>query len=373
MVPSNITRVDALTTTENGKRALPAIIPPSSTANRAFPSDGAEKVARVFAKVLRVGSVGIHDSFFDLGGDSLAAIRVIVILESETKRELALSMLYQNPSADDFARAMGEAPAPVSPGHPRVVTLKAGRRPRPLFLMGGGRGGKPELTICAKLVSGLSPDETVYGLLAPSGARPVEELAKLHLAILKQLQPTGPYRLGGECIGGVVAYEIAQQLVGSGEVVELLLLLDSFCPTDAGLPHERAARRVSPRKLIDKSLDLLRAGATFLAELPSRDREMGPWPVDLWRRVTVSTDVKQHIEACMRYRPTPYPGSVVILASAESLRQGLAGAWQTLARGGTVVWEAPGDHDSYSRRYYRETSEVLRRCLDEQEGAGRAH
>ena len=68
---------------------------------------------------------------------------------------------------------------------------------------------------------------TVVGLLAAPVSVPVEESAAAHLATIKRLQPSGPYRVGGECIGGVIAYEVAQQLWARGETVELLLLLDT--------------------------------------------------------------------------------------------------------------------------------------------------
>jgi thioesterase domain-containing protein len=270
-----------------------------------------------------------------------------------------------------LARALGEAPPLAPPGDASLLTLKAGQEPRPLFLLGGGRGGKPELTLCARLVSRLPADATVYGLLAPAVPRTVEEAARLHLATLTRLQPSGPYRIGGECIGGVIAYEIAQQLLAQGETVELLLLLDSFCPNGVGAGDGPPRwRRLSPRRLFDKALALVEAGAAFAAELPRRNADAAPWPVELWHRLTVPANAKHHIATCMRYRPQPYPGRITILASRESLASGLAPPWQALARGGAVVYQAPGDHDSYTRRYVRESAEQLRLCLEAQARTG---
>jgi len=217
-------------------------------------------------------------------------------------------------------------------------------------------------------VSRLDAEETVIGLLASPVSRPVEDSAALHLATIRRMQPKGPYRIGGECIGGVIAYEVAQQLRERGETVELLLLLDAWCPTgDGRVPRRSLGRWLAPRRIVDKSVELVRAGASFLAELPNPPPAARPWPLELWQRLTVPREVKRHMEACMRYRPRPYPGQVTIVASAASLRRGLADPWRALASGGTVVHEAPGDHDSYSRRYYRQTAEQLRVCLERQE------
>ena len=369
MVPACISLVASLPVDRNGKRMRPTLIdqPASAPAAETSPRDAWERiVARAFAEVLGNGPVGIHDSFFDVSGDSLAAIRLVSVLARKTRRQLPLARLYENPTIAELARELREQSLPTALG-PDVMMLKTGRAARPLFLVPGGRGGKPELTICAKLVSRLGSHETVCGLLAsPTTGRPVEELAALHLGIINRLQPKGPYRVGGECIGGLIAYEIAQQLWARGETVELLLLLDTWCPSGKGQLSSTRTLPLGPRKLVGKSIDLLRAGMAFLAELPQREPGAIPWPLELWRRVTVPKETKHHIETCMRYQPFAYPGKITILASTESLRNGLAEPWQELAVGGTIVHQAPGDHESYSRRYFHETAEQLRICLEEQ-------
>jgi thioesterase domain-containing protein/acyl carrier protein len=337
------------------------------------PRDELERrLARAFAEVLGRSAVGIHDDFFDAGGDSLAALRLGILIERESGHELPLATLFAQPTVARLADAIrGRSAAPPVPGGD-LVTIKEGRAARPLFLVPGGRGGKPELMICAKLVSRLGPGETVFGLLAPARSQAVAEIAMDHIASIRRVQPRGPYRIGGECIGGVVAYEIAQQLRSRGEAIELLLLLDTWCPTAvARFPPKPSDRLRAVVKLLGRSPALLKAGMSFLAELPKRDRDAEPWPLEAWRRLTVPRETKRYMQTCLRYRPVPYPGRVTILASQESLRQGLADAWQALAAGGAAVHQAPGDHDSYSRKYFQQTAEQLRLCL-EAPGEGRA-
>jgi thioesterase domain-containing protein len=165
---------------------------------------------------------------------------------------------------------------------------------------------------------------------------------------------------------------MAQQLCARGEAIELLLLLDTWCPSASGTAQrELLRRRLAPRRLIERSLALLRSGMAFLAELPDRDPGAEPWPVELWKRVTVPMESRRHIETCMRYRPATYSGRIAILASHENLERGLAAPWQRLAAGGAAIYRAPGDHDSYSRKHFQQTAEQLRLCLAEQvEGKG---
>jgi thioesterase domain-containing protein len=275
-----------------------------------------------------------------------------------------LATLFENPTIAQLADEIRDRiAAPVPAGE--VVTIKGGRAARPLFLVPGGRGGKPELMICAKLVSRLRSAETVFGLLAPTRSEAVEEIARGHIASIRRLQPCGPYRIGGECVGGVVAYEIAQQLRSYGEEIEILLLLDTWCPTAGGANvHKLTGRRLAPRELAGSLRTLLKAGMSFLTELPERAPDAEPWPVDFCRRVTVPIESERYVQACRRYRPVSYPGRVTILASDENLQRGLADAWKALATGGVEIHRAPGDHESYSRTYLQQTAEQLRVCLE---------
>jgi hypothetical protein len=71
------------------------------------------------------------------------------------------------------------------------------------------------------------------------------------------------------------------------------------------------------------------------------------------------------VRACMRYRPRSYRGPVTLLASETSLRRGIASAWQRLAAGGVTIRSAPGNHETYCRKYAERTAEQLRICLEE--------
>jgi amino acid adenylation domain-containing protein len=359
MVPSTFVVVERLPLTDNGKldrRALPtternptsAAVPPRDELER--------KLVALFAKALDVPAVGIHDSFFDAGGDSLSAMRLAVEIERETGTEFPLAMLFDKSTVAQLATELRQRSAAGASHGSSLVSIKEGSSASPLFLMAGGHGGRSELNIYAKLMGRLAADETVYGLTAPAQSRTVEEIAAGCIANLRRRQPRGPYRIGGECVGGVVAYEIAQQLSASGEAIALLLLIDSWCPTAVGVLHHH---------LLGQPLTLLKLGLSFLAELPRRNPAAEPWLAELRRRAIVSPEARRYMRACMRYRPRGYPGRLTLLASDANLRRGIVRAWQRLAAGGVTIRRAPGNHETYARKHAEQTAEQLRICLEE--------
>src|SRR5262245_56047223 len=196
------------------------------------PRDALEqRLETLFAQRIGRKHAGIHDSFFDLGGDSLAAVELAALIERELGHALPLVTIFDNPTIAQLARELRARTGPPLGLGPRVVELKPGSTHRPLFLLAGGPGGREDAAICAKLVARLRDDDAVLGLLAPLHGISLPAIARQYLDDIQRLQPHGPYRIGGQCIGGVIAYEIAQQLHAHGEAVELLLMIDSWCPT----------------------------------------------------------------------------------------------------------------------------------------------
>jgi thioesterase domain-containing protein len=154
----------------------------------------------------------------------------------------------------------------------------------------------------------------------------------------------------------VVAFEMARQLDAAGEATSLLLLIDSWCPTKAGVLHHN---------LLGHPRDLLNLGLSFLVELRRRDRDAEPWWHELRRRARPSAAAKEYIRACMRHRPRSYGGShVTLLASEANLRRGIADGWRRIAAAGLTIHRAPGDHQTYARQHADATAEQLRLCIE---------
>jgi amino acid adenylation domain-containing protein len=363
MVPAAFVLVDRLPLTANGKLdrgalALAAPTPPMTTTptSRAAPRSALEAtLVALFVRALDGRVVGVDDSFFDAGGDSLAAMRLTVEIECELGAELPLATLFAHPTVAGLASQLARR-AERRVHRASLVAIKEGQSARPLFLMAGGHGGRTELALYAKLVGRLATDETVFGMTVPADGQTVEEIAARHLDVIREAQPRGPYRVGGECVGGVVAYEVARQLAAAGESIALVLLIDSWVPTGVGVMHHQ---------LIGQPLDLLALGLRFVADLPRRPPSAEPWWAELWRRANVPPDGRRYVRACMQYRPAAYAGGLTLLASDANLRRGIAQPWQRLAGGAVAIHRAPGNHQTYSRQHAEATAAILRRCLEE--------
>jgi thioesterase domain-containing protein len=375
----------------------------------ASPRDARERmIVDAFEQVLERRSIGIDEDFFDAGGDSFSALRLIELLESDLAVDIPLVTLYEHPTAAKLAVALARLDAQrfealtLRRGS-SLVEIKRGRAEPALFLVPGGHGGMPEMTLYARALSRLRRDLQVYGILARGidGNEPphssVAAMAEAYIAHIRRIQPRGPYALAGECVGGLIAFEMAQQLFAQHEPVALLVLLDTWCPTLAGAIHYRyveraatlfAARRavarrglaeaaqvlrdhvrdrppfaplISLRYAVNVARTLVRVGCPWLSAVNAVGK---PAP----GRERIFAAEANYIERTMRYRPRPYPGRVTLIVSAANARQGLANPWRALALGGLVVLPVRGDHDSYLREIPESTMPALEACIDEHLG-----
>ncbi|MCR3863793.1 alpha/beta fold hydrolase [Pseudomonas aeruginosa] len=174
--------------------------------------------------------VGIRDSFFDLGGTSLSAMRFMLLIEKRYGVDLPMAALIETPTVEGLAERLRERSA-VRAFDPLVPIRAGGSRP-PLFLV-HPLGGH---VLCyLPLVRALPPDQPVYALQAAGtgqGSTPLavlEDIAASYLAAIRRVQPEGPYYLGGWSFGGFVAYEMARQLRAlDPQAVAQLIVLDSI-------------------------------------------------------------------------------------------------------------------------------------------------
>jgi enterobactin synthetase component F len=236
MMPASFMVLDAMPLTPNGKldrKALP--IPERASRNlHAEPVTPAEKkLAALWRQVLRVERVGLHDDFFDLGGDSLNAAEIAAHFPAWFQMELPLGSLFETPTIAALAALIERAGIEhIDPLSVVLPLRKAGQSAqRPLFCI------HPVIGVSmgfAGLLRHLDPMIPVYGLQSRglrSGASlpgSIEEIAADYLAQIRDIQPEGPYRLIGRSLGGLIGHSIAGQMHSQGEHVELLAMIDSF-------------------------------------------------------------------------------------------------------------------------------------------------
>ncbi|GAA2264965.1 hypothetical protein GCM10010415_31290 [Streptomyces atrovirens] len=247
MVPSAVVALEAFPLGPNGKldrRELPAPVFAGGTAGRPPASAGEETLTRLFAQVLGAERVGPDDAFFDLGGTSLLAVRLVGRIREEWGTELTIGALFEAPTPAALAARL-EAATPASGAALDVVLpLRAeGDRP-PLFAVHPAGG----IAWCyAALAARLGPQQPVYGIQArgltcdEALPRTLLEEAEDYAERIRAIRPHGPYRLVGWSVGGVLAHTVAVLLQRVGEEVELLALLDAF-------PSEQWRGRPAPEE-----------------------------------------------------------------------------------------------------------------------------
>ncbi len=237
-------------------------------------------LAGFWADLLGVAQVGVEDDFFALGGHSLIAVRLFAMIRRQWKIDFPISVLFEAPTIARCAKLIADRigpeeaaadPAakadPAGPSFTHLVAMHGGEGgPKtPFFLVAGMFGNVLNLRHLAHLIG---TDRPFYGLQARGlfgEAAPhmtIEDAAADCLAEIRQVQPKGPYLLGGFSGGGITAWDIARQLRAQGEDVALLVLLDTPLPV-------RPVPSTIDRALM-KLTELRRGGPRFLAEWARR-------------------------------------------------------------------------------------------------------
>jgi thioesterase domain-containing protein/acyl carrier protein len=239
MVPSRFADFDTLPLTRSGKIDRGAIrtaaqTPPATTqpsySRSLILTDTQARLAMIWAEALDVGMVELDDNFFEAGGDSLSAVTMLLDVEKLFDVRLSAQDLWNAPTLAamarliDRSRAQPDDIANRSAVYPMVKTGSG----RPVFF----NGAHTRLTQAGVWrldcpLCGMAQWAHGLGFIK---ADTIEELAARQLADIRRVQPEGPYRLAGFSLGGLIAFEIAQQLRASGDHVEMLFLLDPMMP-----------------------------------------------------------------------------------------------------------------------------------------------
>ena len=324
--------------------------------------------------LLGVAQVGVEDSFFDLGGHSLIAVRLFAMVKKAYRVDFPISVLFEAPTIARCAELIvaqigdvaADAPANLSAPVRRFTHLVPmhqgeGGAKQPFFLVAGMFGNVLNLRHLAQLLGGDRPfyglqARGLYGDATPHGTLPAA--AADYIAELRQVQPVGPYMLGGFSGGGLTAWEMARQLEAAGEAVSLLVLLDT------PLPLRPSLKRAD--KALIKLAELRAKGPGYLAEW-ARKR----WAWEMQKRnpqATEQSEAQFHnaaIEAAFRAALPLYAmekrlgATVLFRPPLDKHWQVTGGLWVSAAKEyvfddndltgfapALQVIEVPGDHDS---------------------------
>ncbi len=345
MVPSAFVLLEAMPKTPNGKvdrRAMPAPQPADFTEPNEYvaPADDLENnLVRIWCAVLGKEKIGTRDNFFDLGGHSLLAARLMHRIEQTLGQRLPLAALLQAPTVEQFAALLRQEGWSASWSSLVAIQPEGSRVP---FFCVHGVGGN--VVGFRDLARHMGPDQPFYALQPQGldGKRPcissVTEMAENYIKEIRRVQPEGPYRIGGYSFGGLVAYEMAQQLRAQDQEVSLLALLDTY----PGKMESRGSQLRNLRKLPLKAAltFLVKKGSFVMMTLCKRlELQMLPKPLRNVRQACA--------KAAGDYTVQPYAGQVTLFRVKEksvgSLNDPYA-IWWRVAAGGVDLREISGDH-----------------------------
>jgi non-ribosomal peptide synthetase component F/thioesterase domain-containing protein len=257
-IPAAFTAVAALPLTVGGevdRRRLPA---PPRDAERVIvgPRTALERqLVGLWEELLEASPISVTDSFFDLGGHSMLAARMCARIGQSLGRRVHIATLFQAPTLEQLAERLEREGVSVDA---LIVPIRSGGAGRPYFCVPGA-GDNP--FIFSDLAARLAPDRPIYSfrLPDPPSARdtsPGEALAQAAEALVREMRgvdPTGPYLLGGYCLGGLLVFEMARQLQEAGQTVAALTIFETYLP--GGVRQARWRDRLAHQWTHARTLD----------------------------------------------------------------------------------------------------------------------
>ena len=339
---------------------------PISVHRHVAPRDALElQLAQIWEDLLNRHPVGMEADFFQLGGDSLLVMSLLARVAQETGYSLPLAGIFQALTIEKLAIALREGARPEA-WSPLVPIRTEGTRP-PFFCVHPGGGN----VLCyLELARRLAADQPFYGLQCRGvdGIREplvkAEEMAREYVSAVRCIQPQGPYALGGWSIGGVLAYEMAQQLVAAGERVALLAIIDS------GVLYACALLMALFPKGETGVFDLLRMpSAEQVADFRRRSASARLVPDDASDELAgrVFRLFVSNMHAVMDYRAKPYDGRVTLFQASEPLVRQRFEPHREWTRSCSRVQlqEVPGNHLTMIHEpHVGALAERLQQCLD---------
>ena len=358
-------------------------------------------------QLLGVDQVGVQDSFFDLGGHSLVAVRLFSKIKKAYQVDYPISVLFEAPTIETCAALIkescgigaegesAESKRAASQRFTHLVAMHPGEPPQeatPFFLVAGMFGNVLNLRHLAHMIGA---DRPIFGLQARGlygGEEPhetFEEMATAYLDEIRQIQPYGPYMIGGFSGGGLTAYEMARQLRAQGQEIDLLVMLDTPLPFDPPLTrrdkilmHKNAIRKQGAGYFVDWARD------RFDWELKRLQERFFKAP----EAPRTTSFHNEEIEAAFRgacelYDLRPYEGAITLYRPKLDIAHEIApgrilnshrrlifhdNGWSDYVRE-VEVNEVPGDHDSMVLEpNVRILATRLRARLDEAEERSRS-
>jgi thioesterase domain-containing protein/acyl carrier protein len=371
-----------------------AVASPSSADPGAVHDEFSRQLIGIWQQVLGIDAIGPDQNYFDLGGDSSLAVQIFAQIENVFKIKLPLATLYEAPTVGELATIL-RGKVSADRWSPLVCIQPSGSRP-PFFCI-HPHGGN--VLTYRELSRQLGSDQPFYGLQSRGlngGEEPltrIEDMAFLYVSEMRRAQPHGPYFLGGYCMGGAVAYEMAAQLQEAGEEVALLALFDAIefsefpRPSwfELGLYNTQRAlfhianllklSAVDRSKFVSEKMSGLRVRVSvWLAGVRGKFKKDFASSADLSEAQILSRIWKANLEANHKYVARPYAGTVIDIRPQTQYRifNRPQVKWDRRARSQKIIVLPVNPPAMMSDPFVKHLAQALRQCLDETNTSSRA-
>jgi aspartate racemase len=384
MIPAAFVMLESLPLTPNGKVDRASLPPPDSA--RQEPEavftppryDVERMLIQIWENLLNVRPIGIKENFFDLGGNSLLAVRMVSEIKKMYGRTIRLSSLFQGATVEQIASELRQDAESYS--WPTLIEIQRGGLKRPFFCVSA-----PNVNALGyiSLARHLGPDQPVYGLqsqyrdtgIDEYNQAVVEELAAEYITAMREVQPEGPYQLGGLCRGAHIAFEMARLLDAQGQKVSLLAILDTWVMEntysylwylDHYVNRVRLLTRLNPAEQLNFALKKVRSVARGILDKfsASDGQPSGRRPGD---------ELRDIYWPGRDFVPTVHSGRITVFRIHKQpytrIRDATLG-WGKRAAGGIDVHTIPGEHHTILREPYvqmlaQKLNDCIQRAQDE--------
>lgn len=287
MIPSAFIVLESFPLTPNGKvdrKAFPKLDRKRSNEREFIPPRDyiEQQMAQIWSEVLSLHSIGIRDNFFDLGGYSLLAIRLMAQIQQKFQQTLPLATLFEAPTIEQLSNRLRSAKLSIS--WSSLVPIQPRGHKSPLFFVPGAGGN---VIYLYQLAKALDCDRPFYGLQAQGldGESKIlttmEEIAAHYVEEMIAVQPEGAYFIAGHSFGSLVAFEIAQQLLRQGHKIAFLAILDSYAPL-AELKLQPSIAQMSDLQWLIKMVGLVEELVDRPLEIDWKAMESLSWDEQLY-------------------------------------------------------------------------------------------
>ncbi|WP_328912387.1 MULTISPECIES: type I polyketide synthase [unclassified Streptomyces] len=325
-------------------------------------TDREQAVTELWQEQLGIEGIGVHDNFFDLGGDSMRAVLLVGRLRATGVLDVPAATLLAEPTVAGLLASAEDRRGPSSDTLRPLLPLRREGAGTPLFCLHPGAGVSWRYT---GLLPHLGPDQPVFGIQAYGldGTRPpapdAASMVASYVDLIREAQPVGPYRLLGWSYGGFVAHAMACALQERGERVELLALLDA--PQTHGTLHdpEQAERQVAA--LLTRVAGLPAAADGAVPDVEGVLARIGEDPADgaaaapvtRAEAAAIAEVMRNNLRIAPQFSPGVFRGDVLFFSATEdagadgadlSLAPGKADSWRPYVDGSLTDHAVPCGH-----------------------------